>query len=318
MDIVRCGSGPRTLVLTSGTHGVEGFCGSGCQVGLLRDDAFMHCVTAAGIRLLMIHAVNPYGFSHLRRVNEDNVDLNRNFILFDGTLPENEGYAGLHDLLLPESWPPSLANKAWLAAWIATHGLKAFQAAVSGGQYQFADGLFFGGQRPTWSNLCLRRILREHASGSSMIGWIDFHTGLGPTGHGEKIHAGRDDPGEYARACEWWGKVTSPFDGSSSSARVTGVACGAVYDECPDAQATLMALEYGTVPIEDVFEALRADHWLHNHADEGKAQAADIRTQMRDAFTLESNAWKEQVFEQARLACTRAVECLAQAPAVAA
>ncbi len=26
------------LLLTSGTHGVEGFCGSGCQVALLHDD----------------------------------------------------------------------------------------------------------------------------------------------------------------------------------------------------------------------------------------------------------------------------------------
>jgi len=61
---------------------------------------------------------------------------------------------------------------------------------------------------------------------------------------------------------------------------------------------------------------LRADHWLHNHPDAGTAQAAGIRSQMRDAFTLESSDWKEQVFEQARGACTRAVECLAQAPAV--
>jgi predicted deacylase len=319
IDVARLGpeQSRAVLVLTSGTHGVEGFCGSGCQVSLLDDSRFLRQIERAGITLLMIHAVNPFGFSHLRRVNEDNVDLNRNFISFDRDLPVNEGYAGLHSLLLPDEWPASFGNKAWIGAWIASHGLKAFQAAVSAGQYQFPDGLFFGGQRATWSNVQLRSILREHVREHESIGWIDFHTGLGPRGHGEKIHAGHDDASDYARACQWWGEVTSPHDGSSTSARVTGVACGAAYDECPSAQSTMIALEYGTVPIERVFEALRADHWLHNHPEAAPAQCASIGSQMRDAFYIDADDWKESVYEQALTACMRAAKCLTASPALA-
>src|SRR5207237_10665944 len=47
------------LLLTSGTHGVEGFCGSGCQVALLRDDALGAAVERSGIEVLMLHALNP-------------------------------------------------------------------------------------------------------------------------------------------------------------------------------------------------------------------------------------------------------------------
>ena len=42
MDVATGGRGDADalLLITSGTHGVEGFCGSGCQVALLGDDAF--------------------------------------------------------------------------------------------------------------------------------------------------------------------------------------------------------------------------------------------------------------------------------------
>ena len=90
-------------MLTSGTHGIEGYCGSGCQVGLLRDHAFLEAVRLARIAVLFVHAVNPHGFSHGRRVNEDNVDLNRNFRDFGKPLPQSPDYAEVHPLLLPDT-----------------------------------------------------------------------------------------------------------------------------------------------------------------------------------------------------------------------
>jgi len=77
------------LLLTSGTHGAEGFCGSGCEVNLLRDDSWMIRVARSGVRVLVLHALNPHGFSHLARTNEDNIDLNRNFRDFSVPPPAN-------------------------------------------------------------------------------------------------------------------------------------------------------------------------------------------------------------------------------------
>ena len=85
-------------------------------------------------------------------------------------------------------------------AYATAHGQRALQEAVSGGQCEFADGLFYGGVRPAWSNGVLRQLLRDRCRTARTLGWIDLHTGLGPRGHGEKIFAGRDDASHCAGA----------------------------------------------------------------------------------------------------------------------
>ena len=314
MDVALLGSPEATglLVLSSATHGIEGYCGSGCQVGLLRDPEFAAAVQRARGAVLFVHAVNPHGFSHGRRVNEDNVDLNRNFRDFAQPAPANAAYAELHPLLLSATWPPPADNERRLAAYVAAHGERAYQAAVSGGQYEFSDGLFYGGQRAAWSNRTLRGVLRRHASRRQRLGWIDFHTGLGPRGHGEKIHAGRNLQSDLARARTWWGgDVTSFHDGTSTSALVSGVVTNAAYDECRGAELAAIALEYGTLPLADVLQALRADHWLHNHPDTTDAERAAIRQQMRAAFYDDADDWKLTVYMQARENVLKAVARLA-------
>jgi uncharacterized protein DUF2817 len=315
IDIVQIGDQGASglLLLTSGTHGVEGFCGSGCQIALLHDDAFLVAVERSGVSVLMLHALNPYGFSHLRRTNEDNADLNRNFVDFSAPPPASPAYAEIHALLLPPAWPPPESEEE-LGAWIKTHGERAFQAAVSGGQYAFPDGMFYGGSRPSWSNACLRALLRAEVSSRRRLGWIDFHTGLGPRGHGEKIYSGRNNAADIARAKAWWGDdVTSFFDGSSTSARVSGVISAAAYVECPHTEMTAMALEYGTYPLEQTLQMLRAEHWLHNHPEAPAAQRDEIKRTLRDAFYIDADEWKAVVYAQAKVACMQALAALARA-----
>jgi hypothetical protein len=316
IDVAQLGDdgAPAMLLVSSGTHGVEGFCGSGCQVALLHDAAFLSSVERTGVSVLMLHALNPYGFSHLRRTNEDNADLNRNFVDFSSPLPANSAYAEIHALLLPVAWPPPQEGEARLRARIAQDGQKAFQAAVTGGQYVFADGMFYGGNRPSWSNASLRAVLRGQASPRTRLGWIDLHTGLGPRGHGEKIWAGRDDTGDIARAKAWWGsELTSAFDGTSTAARVTGLICNAAYTECPRSEVTPMVLEYGTYSLEHTLQMLRAEHWLHNHPDAPRSQRDEIKRALRDTFHIEDDDWKSMVVEQAKTACLQAIAALAPA-----
>ncbi len=296
------------LVLTSGTHGAEGFCGSGCQVGMLHDGALLAEAAAAGVRIVLVHALNPYGFSHLRRTNEDNVDLNRNFRSFDPPPLPNRAYADVHGFMVPATWPPSADDHARMAAYVQAHGERALQAAVSGGQCEFPDGLFYAGVAPAWSNRVLRSVLRAHARAAAVLGWIDFHTGLGPRGHGEKIYAGRAIAADVARARAWWGTdVTSFHDGSSTSAPLTGVNYNAAYDECPHAAYAGIALEYGTLPFHDVLAALRADQWLANRPDAAPAQRGAIKRALRDAFYVDAADWKETVYAQARVAVRAAL-----------
>ena len=182
MDVARIGSSTasKILVISSATHGGEGFCGSGIQVGLLREDAFKDLPEDTAI--LLIHAINPYGFSHIRRVNEDNIDLNRNFIDFSEPLPDNAAYREVHDWIVPKDWdgPAKEVAEAAITTYIEERGMPTFQAAVTAGQHIQEDGLFYGGKKETWSNKTLRAVIKEHAGDAAHLAFLDIHTGLGP------------------------------------------------------------------------------------------------------------------------------------------
>ena len=314
MDSVLLGSADAEslLIVTSGTHGVEGFCGSGCQRALLGDDGMLQRIEAAKLAVLLVHALNPWGFSFLRRANEDNFDLNRNFLDFSRARPKNAGYDELHELLLPAEWPPTAANTAAILAARERMGHKEFQAAVSAGQDSRPDGLFHSGTVPSWSNRTLRELLRRHGAGKRHIGWIDIHTGLGPNGHGETIFAGRNDAADLARTRAWYGAdVMSYYDGGSASAEVKGSAALCIHDECPGVEVALMGLEFGTVPFDAVLNALRGAHWQEIHPDAPAALRAQIDRAIRAAFYTETDVWKGMILGQSRTAILQAVTALA-------
>ncbi|MBF5002790.1 M14 family metallopeptidase [Diaphorobacter caeni] len=309
----------RLLIVSSGCHGVEGLCGSGVQVFALHDDEWREKARARGIAVLYVHALNPHGFSFLRRVTHENVDLNRNFIDFSQPLPANPAYDELHPILLPAQWPPALQNEMALGKLVSERGEAALQAIISRGQYQRPDGLFYGGREPTWSHLTLRSILRSYGGSASRIAWLDLHTGLGPFGFCERIYSGRNEAADMQRAIDWWSgggatPVTVAGDGDSASAALTGQMHGAIHEECPQAEFTGLTLEFGTIPAVQVLQALRADQWLHLHADDADVDAGlaqQIHAQMRAAFFDESDGWKGQVISQARQAMFQAVDGLA-------
>jgi hypothetical protein len=309
-DVLRIGAADATrlLIVSSGTHGPEGFCGSGVQVAMLDDADLLSRADKAGVALLLVHAVNPYGFSWLQRTNEDNIDLNRNCLDFTAPLPVNPHYAQIERLMLPPAWPPTPDNEQAIAAFIQQHGVRVFREAVSSGQSVSPDGLFYAGKAPAWSNRTLRGILQRHAVSATDIAWVDIHTGLGPYGHGEKIYAGRNDAAELARARAIWGPdVFAYFDGQSVSAQVRGPLAGAVFEECPAARTSLMGLEFGTLPEAQVMLSLRASAWARSQPALGQAQRASIRRQVRDAFYCDCDEWKGMVVGQSRTIALQAI-----------
>jgi hypothetical protein len=314
IDVARLGrrDAPALLVVSSGTHGVEGYCGSGIQVALLEDEAVLSAVSRSGVELLLVHAVNPYGFAHVRRTNEENVDLNRNFRDFRAPIAPNAAYDELHPFIVPTAWPPGPDTEDALGRFLATRGPAALQAALTRGQYAHPDGLFYGGNAPAWSNGVLRGIFREHAADRQMLGWIDIHTGLGPEGHGEKIYSGPDEAQPLARTRAWFGMdVTSFYAGTSASAEVSGSLSAAATDACPGVAYAGIGLEFGTVPLQHALQALRADQWRANHPDAPAPVREGIRRALRDAFFIDTDEWKGMVYGQARVALLQALAGLA-------
>ncbi len=314
MDVARIGAedADALLIISSGCHGVEGYCGSGAQVALLHDAAFRDQARQAGVALLFVHALNPFGFSYGRRVTHEGVDLNRNVIDFGHPAPGNPGYDELAPFLLPAQWPPGADNERHLMAYAAVHGMPALQAAVTGGQYKHPDGVFYGGQAPTWSQSTLRMVLRQHAARCRLLGWIDLHSGLGESGVGERIFSARDEDGARHRAKAWWGnRLTFTEDGTSTSSDVHGSLWHTVYDECRQADYAGITLEFGTQPAAAVLQALRYDHWVARRRDPHDEHLEPARAAMRHAFFTDTPAWKQAVLAQTRAAALEAVAGMA-------
>src|SRR6516165_4134201 len=59
--------GSPTLLLTTGLHGPEGFFGSAVACALLRGGIWK--AKRPKVRIVLVHALNPFGFSHLRRTD---------------------------------------------------------------------------------------------------------------------------------------------------------------------------------------------------------------------------------------------------------
>lgn len=313
-DVVR--DGPSNthslLVISSACHGVEGFCGSGVQVEMLHDDEWRRFAHDSGVAVLYVHALNPYGFSWWRRTTQENVDLNRNFVDFNAPLPRNVAYDEIASLVVSSAWPPSEAVSAAIDRYVREHGQAAFQSAVTGGQYHHPDGLFYGGRKPSWSHTTAWQIFSAHASSVRFLAWIDIHTGLGPSGHGERIFGGRHEAAALQRARSWWGeKLTVLDDGSSASSPLTGTLWQMPHEVCPQAQYTSIGLEFGTVSLDRMIDALRADQWLHLNPDAGCEARASIKQQIRDAFYTDTPTWKRQIVEQAKECAMQAVRGLA-------
>jgi hypothetical protein len=87
--------------------------------------------------------------------------------------------------------------------------------------------------------------------------------------------------------------------------------CNAVYEECPQAQYTGIAMEYGTLSVMETMQALRAEGWLHLHPQAAPPLAAQIKRQMKETFFIDTGGWKEQVLRQAREALFQATDGLA-------
>jgi len=285
------------LLVVSGTHGVEGFTGSALQHRWLADHA---ADRPDDVRVCLLHGFNPYGFAWVRRVNEDNVDLNRNFVDWSEPPPANEDYGGLAQLLVPEDWSEDTQQTTTLQLFGVAEevGFDRLQEIVSGGQYTHPTGVFYGGTGPVWSH----RWLVEHVGGlvgtASRLGIVDLHTGLGPWGHGELIsHEAGDAPG-YLRGAAWWGDVRSMLDGESVSANLSGDWLGRVDHLVPGVEVTAAALEFGTVDTVTVLQALRADAVLHAHGDPTAPEAAAVRRQVRAAFADDDPAWFAAVAER--------------------
>lgn len=301
----------RVLILISGAHGPEGYCGSAAQILFLRSALHERLPTSTAV--LLIHALNSYGFAWDRRITAEGCDLNRNFVNFSMPLPRNVGYEELHEHLVPVDLSPERLGRAELAmeAYRSAHGLVAFREAVGAGQYSTPGGMFYGGREPSEARLILERIANEFdLSARDQVIIIDYHTGLGPYGYGElQCEQPSGLPG-YERALKIFGpSVTSPELGTSSSVIINGTQDEFWQRELGE-RHTYVCLEFGT--HRNVREVMRNDQWLSSYhpEDVDSKMALQIRHATKAYFYPEKLDWKEMVAWRSHQVHRQAIEAL--------
>ncbi len=291
---------PQMVVVISGTHGAEAAYGSACQSEWLKQ--LNAKALPDDVAVLMIHLLNPWGAAWMRRVTENNVDLNRNFIDWSQTPPLNEDYRQVHQAAaysVFEGEGRAAADTVYtdLIRQFGSH--EAVLNIIETGQYEFSDGLFFGGEKAEWSNVTLHKIIADFAQKSEKLAFFDLHTGAGPYAYPallsvtvsdhEGIQWGRDLFGPALNVVVT-GKDAVTDSGIAATA--TGYVSAAIRNMLPKTHLLPLVIECGTLEGHIVNDAVRADNWLHLYGDLQTPLAQKIKADLRKAFIPEDKNWE--------------------------
>jgi hypothetical protein len=302
IDVARIGDPwpSRALVVSSGLHGVEGFFGSAVQTGLL-EGGLHGWSPSPGVALVLVHALNPYGFAHVRRFNEENIDLNRNFLTqgaeFRGCSPR---YADVDAMLNPRR-PPNRFDFFTPRALglILRYGLRTMSQAVAGGQYEFPLGLFFGGRGPAPLQGFLAERLPTWVGTAQDVLHLDFHTGLGRWAEYELLLETRLPPSRMAWLVEHFGAGrVRPLDDAGNAYQSHGSLGPWCEERFPDRTYTTLCAEFGTYPPVKVLAALRAENQAHHWAPPESLATRAAKSKLMEAFAPADRRWRDKVVAQ--------------------
>jgi hypothetical protein len=288
MDIACTGpeSGGPVVVVVSGLHGVEGLAGSAVQTRWL-DRA------PRDLAMVFVHAANPWGFAHLTRCDAGNVDLNRNLIEDFGALPVNPGYAAIHPILVAPPWAEGAMAQADAAldAFAAAHGAQALTDALIGGQYEFPDGMNYGGAAPAWPVRALCGLARDLARRHESLLLLDLHTGVAPSGEAAVLPFAGPADTQAARRLLTGGDPRFAI-GAPGLASMTGVVALGLAQLVAPVPMLATVVEFGTVARAGIRRALRLDLALRVAPPADPATAARARREVVEAFFPSDPVWR--------------------------
>ena len=254
----------KLVMICSGTHGIEGFVGSAVQQQLMAEFFKPEMFENTGV--LLVHGLNAWGFKNQRRFTENNVDLNRNYST-DRSLFEtkNDGFVALYDMLTPKGKlnMNSISNKFFMVTainQIARKGMPALLQAFAQGQYDFPEGIYFGGDDFEQQVIIMSEVLSDIAAPYTTLLNLDLHTGFGERGELHLFPNPIDDP-------ELKAKTEAVFDGyqidwgdSDNFYTVHGQFVEFIGDLFPDKTSIPMLMEFGTLNTGSTIGAVKSAH----------------------------------------------------------
>ena len=296
-------NGKPALLISSGLHGAEGFMGSAIQSAwldqLVREDL-------PPLRCVLIHALNPFGFHHVRRWNEDNVDLNRHFLLPD------QAYQGAPEQLarFVTLLHPKKPARRWDLFWpiamtkIARYGIPTLKRAIAAGQYEYPHGLFFGGHAPCNTFRIVDQNVDAWVGQSDQVIHLDFHSGLGQFADYKILLAERAESDQ----CRWhkaaFGEHRVESGGQSNASdqtapyEATGSLGSWLQHRFSDKQYRFATVEFGTYHPLRVLASLRKENQVHFYNEPDSPIYHSAKQELRNCFCPSDPVWRNRVCQQ--------------------
>ncbi len=249
---------------TTGVHGVEAFTGSAVQLALLDHGL----ASAANHAAILVHVINPFGMAWLRRTNENNVDLNRNFLVTGESWNGSpQLYRALDPLLNPQLPPARDGFHLRAAATAMRHGFHRVKQAIAEGQYDFPRGLFFGGDCMQEGPRLYTNWLRQHLGNTAYVFALDLHTGLGRRGTDTVVPDAHVNTTPRAILGTALGRKFADPAQPSVAYTVRGGLGSALPHILPRSRIDFVLQEIGTRNPLTVLHALREENRWHFHGD---------------------------------------------------
>ena len=311
---------PKTLIISSGVHGVEGYFGSAVQVAILRAVADSRLKIPSDCRIVMLHALNPYGFAWDRRADQDNIDLNRNCLIIppDAYAGSPPGYAEVDPLINPTTPPGLFDFFNWKLSRLAKKmGEQKIKTAIASGQYENPKGLFFGGKGASGSLKVMRNALQNWIpDNSTCAGLLDLHSGLGEFGEYNLLAASTRKVLEQNPLAQKFdpAKIRCLESGEGEySARGALTTWMQKFQFAP--QFFAFTVEFGTFAGERVLAALRAENRCHWLEKPGSPTTHAVKAEMREVFCPSAPMWRKGVIADTLALVQQSLEILTNSAA---
>jgi hypothetical protein len=296
---------PRRLyVAVSGIHGIEGYAGSAILRGLLA--SILPGLDFENTGVLLVHGLNPTGMYHRRRVNEHNVDLNRNFAV-DGALlyqSDSTAYEQVAPILQPvgpcaDSAGDRVRFLAAVARAIIRHGFAPLRQATLAGQYSSPHGLFYGGSAAQVETSFFQRCFETASRGYSEILLTDLHTGYGRRNQVSSLFARADSPEFQAVAGQGAPDARGRDQAYAARGDLVAFCHGTAKRHAPDGVFNGVVVEIGTTglgvasQLGDLYTLVR-ENQLRHHGSATPAAALQIARAFSELFNPSDTGWREQ------------------------
>lgn len=306
----------KVILINCGTHGIE----SHVACGFLLEHFEKVLRQGSEVSYLFMHALNPYGFKYSRRVTENNVDLNRNFILNRDDFKDPNFLYPQIEIFLNRPSPAqddffyNLDHLFYSVYYVSKLGKAGFRQAVVQGQYSFKTGLFFGGNQFEPQALWLSSFLPEKLANYEDILAIDYHTGYGARGELHLFGSSNLRPDLKEELSKIFIEKSIDWGDSKNFYQTYGDFTDFLIALLPNKRVLPMTFEFGTLDSHTMSGSLkslrimRLENQVHHWKPMSEEALKDIKNKFKEMFFPSEPLWEETVRDYNQRILTPAIE----------